>query len=78
MNQAASICLLIKSTLNDSSVDTCLQGIYYALLTERYVVKKCKKRWLKQHYIIQLWDAKYLDYQEIHLTPDRSWIKCYY
>ena len=55
-----------------------LQTLYYSLLEEGCTVKSCKKKWFRDHYIIQIWSESWLGYEEFHLTPEKIWWKAFY
>ncbi len=50
-----------------------MEYFYHTVLTQGHVIKSCKKKWFKQHYIVRVLRPDLFGYEDFHLTPNKTW-----
>jgi len=77
MSQAMDIYYHARAMNYEGKMPKAIHTLYHALLIEGYKVKKCRKKWFKDHYIITVEDD-HLGGFHFHLTTDGMWWECFY
>ena len=72
MSQAIAICVFLNS-LDNMDFPEGLLNLYHIILKEGNKIKKCKKKWFKQHYVVYIDDPSGTGEYRFHLTPHKSW-----
>jgi len=74
MSQAITILYNLRSLANDGKLPDGMLNLYIALLKDGGHIKKYRKKWFKDHWVIHIDDPGPLRGEyKFHLTPDNSW-----